>query len=170
MDVVQPRLPDGRIRVGFLGNFAHQATVDSALALLRAPVADSISAEVVLGGWASDQRPEVQDRGATITGPVSRPEDFWRVVDVAVVPVESGTGIKCKIAEAMLAGRGVVTTPLGMAGFDPSSRLGVKVVSSIGEISETLCRSASPVPREIAVRFERHAAAARYRAFLAEIT
>lgn len=155
-----------RLRVGFLGNFAHQATIDSALALLRSPVASCESAEVVLGGWQSSTRSELRGCRARVLGPVAKAEAFWANVDVAVIPVDSGTGIKCKIAEAMLAGRGVVTTPLGAAGFDEVVRENLTVVSRIDHIDLDVCRRARPPRREVARRFAMEEAVEAYAAFL----
>jgi hypothetical protein len=154
------------LRIGFLGNFAHQATVDSALALLRSPAASCEAVEVILGGWQSNTRNELRGRGARLVGPVKRPEDFWRDIDVAVIPVDSGSGIKCKIAEAMLAGRGVVTTPLGAAGFDEVVREKLTVVSRVDRIDVDVCRRTRPVEPEVARRFAMDEAAGTYAAFL----
>ena len=165
--------PDGdRLRIGFLGNFAHQATVDSATALLRAPAARDASIEIVLGGWESDRVPALRDAPAVVLGPVASPDDFWREVDVAAIPVFSGTGIKCKIAEAMLAGRGVVTTPLGAAGFSPESRAGMAVVADLDALDGAACFRARDATRDAgadAGQFTVEAAAATYREALAAL-
>jgi hypothetical protein len=39
-----------------------------------------------------------------------------------VAPVAGGSGVKCKLGEAILAGRPVITTELGAAGFPPELR------------------------------------------------
>ncbi|WP_445148142.1 glycosyltransferase [Baekduia sp. Peel2402] len=161
------RTAGGKLRIGFLGNFAHQATVDSATALLRAPVAHDDAVEIVLGGWESDRVEALQDTSAIVLGPVATPNDFWREIDVATIPVFSGTGIKCKIAEAMLAGRGVITTPLGAAGFSPDSRAGMTVVANLDELDSAACfRARSATGGANPDQFTVEAAAATYRAFL----
>jgi len=52
-------------------------------------------------------------------GPVERAEDFYSLVDCVVAPVTGGSGGKCKLSEAILAGRPVVTTSMGAAGYPP---------------------------------------------------
>jgi hypothetical protein len=164
---VAPRHPDGRLRIGFLGNFAHQPTLDSAKALLASPAAQAPEIDVVLGGWESDRYPALRDAGAVVIGPVGTPADFWREVDAAVIPVFSGTGIKVKIAEALLAGRAVVTTPLGAAGFSPETRGAMVVVEQLPDLDAAACRAALTAPRpDVAREFSLAATAAAYRDFL----
>jgi hypothetical protein len=167
---VAPRPPDGRLRIGFLGNFAHQPTLDSANALLASPAAQAPEIDVVLGGWESDRHPALRDAGATILGPVATPADFWREVDAAVIPVFSGTGIKVKIAEALLAGRTVVTTPLGAAGFSPETREGMVVVQRLPDLDAATCLAALiATRRDVAHEFSLATTAAAYRDFLVSV-
>jgi hypothetical protein len=164
------RHPDGRLRIGFLGNFAHQPTLDSAKALLASPAARAPEIDVVLGGWESDRHPALRDAGAIVLGPVATPADFWREVDAAVIPVFSGTGIKVKIAEAMLAGRTVVTTPLGAAGFSPEARKAMVVVQRLPDLDAATCRAALTAPRDdIADEFRLATTATAYRDFLVSV-
>lgn len=164
---VAPRRPDGRLRIGFLGNFAHQPTLDSANALLASPAARDPEVDVVLGGWESDRHPALREAGATILGPVATPADFWREVDAAVIPVFSGTGIKVKIEEALLAGRRVVTTPLGAAGFSPETRQAMVVVQRLPDLDAAACRSALDAPSpDVADHFSLAATSAACRDFL----
>jgi hypothetical protein len=142
----QPQIskrPNGqKVRVGFLGNFEHRATLDSALALIRSPVASAVDFEVVLGGWGSNSHPALARSGVTLLGPVSTPGEFWAQIDCAVVPVVSGTGMKVKIAEALLAGRSVITTPLGAAGFPPEIRSAMTVHQDLDHLDGATCRKA----------------------------
>ena len=164
---VPVRPSDGRLRIGFLGNFAHQPTVDSAKALLASPAAQAPGIDVVLGGWESDRHPELRDAGAIVLGPVATPADFWREVDAAVIPVFSGTGIKVKIAEAMLTGRTVVTTPLGAAGFSPETRKAMVVVERLPDLDAAACRAALIAPKlDVAGEFSLATTAGTYRDFL----
>ena len=164
---VPSRPGDGRLRIGFLGNFAHQPTLDSAKALLASPAAQAPEIDVVLGGWESDRHPGLRDAGATVLGPVATPADFWREVDAAVIPVFSGTGIKVKIAEAMLTGRTVVTTPLGAAGFSPETRKAMVVVERLPDLDAAACHAALIAPKlDVAGEFSLATTAGAYRDFL----
>jgi len=111
----------GALRVGFIGNFAHAATFDSAERLLASPLASDPAVRIVLAGHGS--REALGNGGATeVLGEIERVEDFYARIDCAVVPVSSGSGIKCKLAEAIMAGRPVITTELGASGYPPHLR------------------------------------------------
>jgi hypothetical protein len=113
---------DGRtLRVGILGHFAHEHTRRSAEALLDSPLALDERVEIVLAGLGSEQaiRPRA---GVELLGAVASPEQFYERVDAVVAPVLGGSGFKTKLAEAILAGRPAVTTPLGAEGFSPALR------------------------------------------------
>jgi hypothetical protein len=127
--------------IGFLGNFAHQPTIDSARLLLTCPAAATGDVKIMLAGWESGRfASEFSDR-AEILGPVESPADLWHRVDCAVIPVQTGAGMKCKISEALLAGCPVITTALGAEGFPPEVRRMMHVVENLSEVSSRLCRS-----------------------------
>lgn len=110
------------LRVGFLGNFRHSATMDAGRRLADSQLARSPDIELVLGGLGSDEQRYALGPGPTLLGPVAAIEDFYRRVDVVVAPVANGSGMKCKLAESALAGRLVVTTPAGASGYPPDLR------------------------------------------------
>jgi hypothetical protein len=119
VDAVAPRPPaSGRLRVGMLGNFAHQSTRAGAEVLARSALAGDPRVTIVLAGLASGGAP--RPPGTELLGEVERVEDFYAEIDCAVAPVVGGSGMKVKLAEAVLAGRPVVTTPLGAAGYSPA--------------------------------------------------
>jgi hypothetical protein len=72
---------------------------------------------------------------ALAMGTVEAIERFYERIHAAVVPVTNGSGMKCKLAEAVLAGRAVVTTPLGAAGYPPELRHALATVQSPASIS-----------------------------------
>jgi hypothetical protein len=112
---------DGELRVGVLGNFAHVSTRRTAELLLASPLAADPSVTIVLAGLGSAGA--VAPRaGIEVLGAIARAEDFYRQVDCVVAPVALGSGIKCKLGESLLAGRPVVTTPLGASGYPPGLR------------------------------------------------
>jgi hypothetical protein len=75
----------------------------------------------VLAGWGSAALLPAGPRVDAI-GPVGRVEDFYADVDCVVAPVDGGSGMKCKLAEAALSGRPVITTELGARGYPPPIR------------------------------------------------
>jgi hypothetical protein len=116
VEPVAPRVTEnGPLRIGMLGNFAHRSTRAGAELLLASELASAPGVEVVLAGlgsaaFAGSARVEV-------LGELERAESFYAEVDCVVAPVVGGSGMKVKLAEAVLAGRPVVTTRLGAAGY-----------------------------------------------------
>ena len=165
--VAQPhldRVSNATPRVGFLGNFAHQPTVDSARYLLGCPAAGTGEVKIILGGWDSQHFAEEFAGHAEVIGPVDSPAEFWRRVDCAVIPVQTGAGMKCKISEALLSSCPVITTPLGAEGFPPAVRELMHVVNSLSEVTGELCRAIDrPDPTSAAlIDLTRAGATARY--------
>ncbi len=102
-----------------LGNFAHSSTIGSAKQILASRLVDDPQLTVVLAGWGSER---FAGEPVSVLGAVSRPEDFYAQIDCVIAPVAGGSGIKCKLAEALEAGRPVLTTPLGASGYPPQLR------------------------------------------------
>lgn len=146
--IAQPRpaqAPHDPPIIGFLGNFAHQPTVDSARYLLSCPAVRAGDIKIRLAGWESPRFEEEFSGRAEILGPVGSPSDLWHRVDCAVIPILTGAGMKCKISEALLAGCPVITTPLGAGGFSPAIRPTLHVVDHLNEVTTDLCLKANAI-------------------------
>ncbi|MEJ7784162.1 MAG: glycosyltransferase [Solirubrobacteraceae bacterium] len=118
-------------RIGLIGDFAHSATMIAARRLLTSPLARDPSVEVVFAGAGSTA---LASSGATTLGRVASSESFYDAVDIVVVPVANGSGMKCKVGEAVLAGRRVITTSAGVVGYPPELRHAFNVVDNIDEL------------------------------------
>jgi hypothetical protein len=154
------------IRIGFIGNFRHSPTAGAAAELLASPVARNPRFEIVLAGLDSDSWGRRMN--ATTLGPVDRVEEFYNCVHVVTLPATNPCGFKCKLGEAALAGKAVLTTLEGAAGYPPDLRAMFEVVTDRTEVTEAavmraLDRSAQ---RQMRARFEgavgRAAASKRY--------
>lgn len=132
---------NGALAVGMIGNFEHSASADSARRLLGSPAAQSQGVEIVLAGHRSEQWRDVP--GVTALGSVQELSEFYDRVDSCVLPVGNGAGMKCKIGEALLAGKSAVTTPAGAAGFPPDIQAHLTVVDSESSITRDLLAAAS---------------------------
>jgi hypothetical protein len=160
------------VRIGLIGNFAHSATADAARRLADSPLATAHGdIRLVFAGIGSERW---HGHGAIdVLGKVDDVDQFYGQVNVVVVPVTSGSGMKCKLAEAVLCGKAVITTASGASGYPPGLRRQFHVVadplllapSEIGAIA----RAHDPVRGHAA--FDREvgfaAAAHRYRDALA---
>ena len=114
-----PSMPP--VRLGLIGNFAHSATVDAARRLADSGLGGKDGGvRLVFAGLGSQAW-----RGHAaidVLGPVRDVEEFYRRINLALVPVASGSGMKCKLAEAALAGKAVITTASGASGYPPHLR------------------------------------------------
>lgn len=122
-----PATPE--IRVGLIGNFAHSATADAANALLGSKLGTSDECRLVFAGLHSEEILRANER-VEVLGPVENIRTFYESVHAVVVPVRNGSGMKCKLAEAAMAGKAVITTPLGAEGYSPELRSAFVVVDS----------------------------------------
>jgi len=114
-----PGPPMPPVRLGLIGNFAHSATADAARRLVDSELADK-GVRLVFAGSGSDAW--AAHTAVHVLGPLANVEDFYRHVNLVLVPVASGSGMKCKLAEAVLAGKPVITTPAGASGYAPRLR------------------------------------------------
>ena len=107
-------------RVGFLG--APSFVNEEILELLSQPgflgcLAKEGIELVVAGGICNTVQPEVlhalERGGARVLGPIASAVDFYAQVGAVLNPVGPSTGVKIKSVEALMAGRGLITTRWG---------------------------------------------------------
>jgi hypothetical protein len=128
-----------KVRVGLIGNFEHSATIGAAAALLASPLAASPCCELVLAGVHSDGW--ARSGNVTVLGALPDIQMFYDEIHAVVVPVQNSSGMKCKLAEGILAGKAVITTLQGAAGYPP--RLNKHfVVTRPSELTPEIVRSA----------------------------
>ncbi|HEV7163317.1 MAG TPA: glycosyltransferase [Solirubrobacteraceae bacterium] len=133
---LSPMPEHGQLRVGLLGNFFHSATSGAATELLASPLARDPAVEVILAGIGSERY--AASTKVRALGPIASTDEFYDRVHATVVPVTNGTGMKCKLGEASLAGKAVITTQLGAAGYPPALRSAFIVVSSAATLDKRL--------------------------------
>jgi glycosyltransferase involved in cell wall biosynthesis len=73
-----------------------------------------------------------------LLGPVDRLEDFYSQVDLAINPVQFGTGLKIKNVEALAYGKPLVSTASGAAGMSPAVLKGCRIADDYGQMSSQL--------------------------------
>ena len=71
-------------------------------------------------------------------GKVEEPWEFYRQIDVAINPVEFGTGLKIKTCEALAYGVPTVTTVHGSHAIPPETADAIRVCKSIEAMVPTL--------------------------------
>jgi len=102
---------------GMLANFHYPPNVDAYRRLVREwlkPLLPTAS-RILVAGFASETLPRVPN--VDIVGAVSTVEEFYDSVDVVVVPIERGGGMKVKVVEAMTHGVPVLATEHALTGL-----------------------------------------------------
>ena len=116
-------------------------------------------------GWVSEP-----DRGIVVLGEVENAADTYNTSCVVVVPVHAGSGMRIKMAEALAAGRPIVTTTKGMEGLALQSGIHVLVADTNEDMAEAIVKvltdpqlalSLGKAGREWAVEHLSHRARAR---------
>ncbi len=163
--------PEGdKLCVGMLGNFQHSSTAAAASELVASPLGKDPAVQIVLAGIGSE-RYRATDRVQSL-GRVITTSEFYDQVHATVVPVMNGTGMKCKLGEAALAGKAVITTRLGAVGYPPELQDAFVVVESPESLSSRTVTDAIEhlSPKTIRDRFAplvgREAAARTYACIL----
>jgi hypothetical protein len=143
-----------KLRVGLLGNFHHSATARAASELVASPLGRDPEIEVIFAGIGSERYEGTA--GVRTLGRIAAIDEFYNEVHATVVPVTIGTGMKCKLGEAALAGKAVITTPLGAKGYPPELREAFVVVDSAGSLDRRVVNDAiqRTSPDGIRARFD----------------
>ena len=79
--------------------------------------------------------PPTRPLGFEILGEVENAEDTYNTPCAVVVPLHAGSGMRIKLAEALAAGRPVITTSKGMEGMDLTHEKHVLVANGTPEMS-----------------------------------
>ena len=83
--------------------------------------------------WASDDT-----KGVTVLGEVADAAATYDTPSVVVVPLHAGSGMRIKIAEALAAGRPIMTTSKGMTGLPLEHNEHVMVADTAERFAEAL--------------------------------
>jgi hypothetical protein len=132
------RREDGKLNIGLLGNFDHYPTFEMSRALMQSSLAEDPLVRIVFAGLNSDVRYRTGGNVAVL-GRIDRVERFYESVDCVVAWGQSGSGIKVKVAEGVMAGRMVITSPSGADGFPPALRGYLQVVPSLKAVTRSAC-------------------------------
>jgi glycosyltransferase involved in cell wall biosynthesis len=107
----------GQVVYGMIANFHYPPNVDAYRRLVREwlnPLLPTAS-RIIVAGFASETLPRVPN--VDVLGAVRSVEEFYDSVDVVVVPIERGGGMKVKVVEAMTYGVPVLATEHALAGL-----------------------------------------------------
>ncbi len=135
--------------IGYLGsmNASNTHAIETFLLQVWGAVQDSEFAnriELVIAGdicsWieSTDTIEESDLRNVTLLGKVDQLSAFYDRIDMAINPVEFGTGLKIKCCEAIAHGKPLLTTRQGMLGMPAPCREASIACDSIEAFAESL--------------------------------
>jgi glycosyltransferase involved in cell wall biosynthesis len=132
----------------FVGSLLYWPNEQAAIRLLRriVPIVRRTYPEArawIVGGNPTARLTELADGILDIvTGPVSDVRPYLDSATVVCVPLESGSGTKYKVLEALSAGAPVVSTPLALEGLDHlRPREHLQVATTDLQFAETIIRA-----------------------------
>lgn len=125
-------IPEG-VRLALFAGSAHAPNVQAAERLeALAPEMAEIGWEILIAG--SVRKSPKRMRGGSATGPLEDLSDCYEASDLAVNPVESGSGMNVKNLHALARGLPVLCSKVGARGFESGEERGLLEVET-----EDLC-------------------------------
>ena len=118
-----PRVPDGTLRMLFVGNLSFHPNVDGLRAFVErawpalTKVVPDASLTIVGINPSSSVVEIAQAHGFALHADVPSLQPYYEACDVVLAPILWGSGTRIKILEAMAYGRAVVSTPMGAEGM-----------------------------------------------------
>jgi GT2 family glycosyltransferase/SAM-dependent methyltransferase len=137
---------DSRSGVVFVGGFEHTPNIEAALRLVR-EVMPPVWAEVgdvrvsIIGPNPPAEVRLLASPQVDVTGWVDDLKPVLRLSRLLVAPLSYGAGLKGKVTQALAAGLPVVTTPIGVEGFELLGEEQILVGSSSAELARHVIRA-----------------------------
>ena len=118
---------------------------------------------LLVGRDPSDSVRKLADDSVTVTGTVPEVAPFLQQSSVAIAPLRAGGGSRLKILEALMAGRPVVATTIGVSGLEDLIGHGVVVADEPETMAKLLVELLSdPLEAQRLGKIGREAVLARY--------
>lgn len=157
-----------REEILFVGNMAYppnaraaEFLVERIVPLLRRQWPNVVTRVVGHAPPDAVARAAQSDPNVVVTGRVPDVSEFYRRAQVVVIPIQTGTGTRVKLLEALSFGKAVVTTPKGVEGIRARDGVhlliadtGRRVAESIGQLlgDAALRRNLGATGRELVCR------------------
>ena len=72
----------------------------------------------IVGSKPSEKIKSLASEDIIVTGFVEDPKDYFNIMDISVIPLRYGAGIKIKVLESLASGIPVITTDVGAEGIN----------------------------------------------------
>lgn len=152
-DLAEPAAQTASGKVGFIASFGHAPNIEAVHHLMRhiAPLVRARSPEIEF--WIAGRNPpatllKAAPGNVKFIGYVDSLAEFYASCDLIVAPLQSGGGVKIKVAEALCHGKAVLTTPIGAEGIPITHQVHAIVESEPHTFAQAICTlMASPASR-----------------------
>ena len=148
-EIVQPKKSadssEAKLSLGYIAsvNDSNIDAIESFLEQVWPRIGDSAEVELVVAGAICKKIHSRVDQlnlktagRVRLLGSVENLIDFYREIDVAINPVQFGTGLKIKTAEALSHGIPVLTTEPKMAAHEDAQSTAVVYCGSLAELAD----------------------------------
>ena len=148
-EIVQPKKSadssEAKLSLGYIAsvNDSNIDAIESFLEQVWPRIGDSAEVELVVAGAICEKIASRVDQlnlktagRVRLLGSVENLIDFYREIDVAINPVQFGTGLKIKTAEALSHGIPVLTTEPKMAAHEDAQSTAVVYCGSLAELAD----------------------------------
>jgi len=148
-EIVQPKKSadssEAKLSLGYIAsvNDSNIDAIESFLEQVWPRIGDRAEVELVVAGAICKKIPSRVDQlnlktagRVRLLGSVENLIDFYREIDVAINPVQFGTGLKIKTAEALSHGIPVLTTEPKMAAHEDAQSTAVVYCGSLAELAD----------------------------------
>jgi O-antigen biosynthesis protein len=137
---------DSRSGIVFVGGFEHTPNVEAAIRLVREvmPPVWAKLGEIRVSIIGPNPPPEVRLLSSPlvdVTGWVDDLKPVLRLNRLLVAPLTYGAGLKGKVTQALAAGLPVITTPIGVEGFELSSDEEILVAIRSSDLADHVIRA-----------------------------
>jgi len=87
---------------------------------------------------ADNKLNELYPKNIINVGYVENPRNYYSLVDIVILPITIGSGTKLKVAEALAAGKAIISTNMGVVGYDVIDGKDVIIEDCIDKFSDRI--------------------------------
>lgn len=92
----------------------------------------------IVGSKPTERIKELACENIVVTGFVEDPKDYFNIMDLSVIPLRYGAGIKIKVLESLAAGIPVITSDVGAEGINLKHNENSYIANSASEFIECI--------------------------------
>ena len=92
----------------------------------------------IVGSKPTDKVKSFESENVIVTGFIEDPKEYFKIMDLSVIPLRYGAGIKIKVLESLAAGIPVITTDVGAEGINLENGKNSYIVNSSSKFIEKI--------------------------------